>query len=44
MVDCGIAESDAGIYLVGLYASPSEYEELHETVFLPVVDALAPLE
>jgi hypothetical protein len=43
-VDYAIAQTDAGIYLVGLYASPSEYEGLHETVFLPVVDALAPLE
>jgi len=44
IVDYAIAETDAGIYLVGLYASPGEYEGLHETVFLPVVDALAPLE
>ena len=44
MVDYAIAQTDAAIYLVGLYASPSEYEGLHETVLLPVVDALAPLE
>jgi pimeloyl-ACP methyl ester carboxylesterase len=43
-VDYAIAQTDAGIYLVGLYAPPSEYEGLHEAVFLPVVDALAPLE
>ena len=43
-VDYAIAQTDAGIYLVGLYASPGEYEGLHETVFLPVVDTLAPWE
>jgi hypothetical protein len=43
-VDYGIAATEAGIYLVGLYAAPIEYETLHEAVFMPVVDALAPLE
>ena len=43
-VDYGIAEVDAGIYLVGLYALPEEYEVLHGAVFVPVVEALAPIE
>lgn len=38
------ARTDAGIYLVGLHAPPDEYEVLHEAVFVPVVDALAPAE
>jgi pimeloyl-ACP methyl ester carboxylesterase len=44
MVDYAIAETDAGIYLVGLHTPPDEYEALHEAVFVPVVDALAPAE
>jgi len=44
MVDYAIAETDAGVYLVGLYAVPDEYDELHDAVFLPVVDALVPIE
>jgi len=44
IVDYGIAEVDAGIYLVGLYALPEEYEVLHEAVFLLAVEALAPIE
>ncbi len=44
MVDYAIAETQDGDYLVGLLAAPGEYEALHEAVFLPVVDALAPLE
>jgi hypothetical protein len=44
MADYAIAETDASIYLVGLFATPGEYETLHGAVFLPVVDALAPLE
>ncbi len=44
IVDYGIAETDVGIIFVGLHALPNEYEVLHEAVFLPVVDALAPVE
>jgi pimeloyl-ACP methyl ester carboxylesterase len=44
MVDWAIAEADSGIYLVGLYALLDDYEALHEAVFMPVVDALAPLQ
>jgi pimeloyl-ACP methyl ester carboxylesterase len=44
MVDYAIAKTDVSIYLVGLFATPGDYETLHEAVFLPVVDALAPLE
>jgi hypothetical protein len=44
IVDYGIAETDVGIYFVGLYTLPNEYEALHKAVFLPVVDALAPVE
>jgi pimeloyl-ACP methyl ester carboxylesterase len=43
MVDYAIAETQDGDYLVGLHTAPGEYEDLHEAVFLPVVDALAPL-
>jgi pimeloyl-ACP methyl ester carboxylesterase len=43
MVDYAIAETRDGYILVGLRAAAGEYEELHEAVFLPVVDALAPL-
>ena len=42
MVDYGVAATDAGLYFVGLHALPDEYAALHEAVFLPVVDALAP--
>jgi hypothetical protein len=44
MVDYAIAETQDGDILVGLRTAPGEYEELHEAVLLPVVDALAPLE
>ncbi len=44
MVDYAIAETSGSDYLVGLHATPGEYEDLHKAVFLPVVDALAPLE
>ena len=39
-----LADDDAGVYLVMLMARPDESDTLYETVFLPVVDALAPLE
>jgi pimeloyl-ACP methyl ester carboxylesterase len=44
MVDYAIAETDASLYLIGLFAAPNEYEMLHEAVLLPMVDTLAPLE
>jgi pimeloyl-ACP methyl ester carboxylesterase len=43
-VDLAIAETEAGIFLVGLYATPEEYEALHAAVFVPVVEGLTPLE
>ncbi len=43
-VDYAIAQTDDGTYLAGLYSVPHEYESLHQAVFLPVLDALAPLE
>ena len=43
-VDLAISRTDAGIYFVGLYAVPEEYETLHAAVFVPVVEGLAPLE
>jgi pimeloyl-ACP methyl ester carboxylesterase len=42
-VDLALAETDAGIYLVALYATPEEYAALHAAVFVPAVEALAPL-
>jgi pimeloyl-ACP methyl ester carboxylesterase len=44
MVDYAIAETGGGDYLIGLHATPGEYQDLHKTVFLPAVDALTPLE
>jgi pimeloyl-ACP methyl ester carboxylesterase len=44
IVDYGVTETDVGTYFVGLYALPNEYEGLHEAVFLPVMDALTPVE
>lgn len=43
MVALALAETEEGIYLVLLQASPDEYETLHETVFVPVVESLASL-
>jgi beta-glucosidase len=37
-----LAESEFGAFLVGLIASPDEYDVLHEAVFLPAVDAFKP--
>jgi hypothetical protein len=44
IVDYGIAETDDGIYFVGLHVLPDEYAALHEAVFLRVVDALTPVD
>jgi hypothetical protein len=43
-VDYALAQDDAAIYLVGLYALPDEYAGLHAAVFLPVVEGLAATE
>ncbi len=43
VVDFAVAQGDGKAYLVLLQASPEEYESLHASVFLPVLDALAPL-
>jgi CubicO group peptidase (beta-lactamase class C family) len=42
-VDLALAETEAGTYVVLLQALPGEYEDLHDSVFLPAVEALAPL-
>jgi hypothetical protein len=42
-VDLALAETDAGVYLVVLVAPGPEYAALHDSVFLPAVDALAPI-
>jgi len=42
-VDLALAEQDATTYIVLLQTTPDEYDELHGTVFLPVLDAFAPL-
>ena len=42
-VDVALAENDAGTTLVLLQTLDDEHEALHEAVFLPVVEALAPL-
>lgn len=42
-VDLALAESAGRTYIALLQCAPDEYEGLHSAVFLPVVDALAPL-
>jgi hypothetical protein len=42
-VDLGLAQKDGKTYIVLLQTSSDEYDALHEGVFLPVLDALAPL-
>jgi hypothetical protein len=42
-VDLALAETVAGVYLVVLVAPGQEFAALHDTVFLPAVDALAPI-
>ena len=44
MVDIAMAQTDAGVCFVGLYAPTAEHNRLYEVVFLPVVDALAAIE
>jgi CubicO group peptidase (beta-lactamase class C family) len=41
MIALALAETEQGVYLVLLQASPDEYETLHEAVFVPAVKALA---
>jgi hypothetical protein len=42
-VDLALAEQDGKTYLVLLQTAPEDYQELHNAVFLPVLDAFAPL-
>lgn len=42
--DLGLAELSGTTYLVILQAAPDDYDALHESVFLPVLDALRLLE
>jgi len=44
VADIAMAETDSGVYFVGLYAPPDEYDTLHDAVLLPIVEARAPLE
>lgn len=41
-VDLALAETDYGVYIVVLGAMADEYGALHDAVFMPAVDALAP--
>jgi len=43
-VDLALAEDDAGVTLVLLQTLEDDYAALHEGVFMPVVEALAPLD
>ena len=43
MVDVALAETDAATYLILLQAMPDEYDVLHESIFIPAIDALTPL-
>lgn len=43
-IDIGLHEDEAGTTLVILQAQEDDYAGLHEAVFLPAVEALAPLE
>jgi hypothetical protein len=43
-VDLALHEADGMSYIVLLQGPPEEYEALHSGVFLPVLDAFAPLE
>jgi CubicO group peptidase (beta-lactamase class C family) len=44
MVDLALAETEVGTYLVLLQVLPDEYQALHDTVFLPAVEALVLLD
>jgi CubicO group peptidase (beta-lactamase class C family) len=41
--DIALAETDDGVYLVALITTPEEHKALHDAIFLPAVDALAPV-
>lgn len=41
-VDIALAETDAGVCAVAMQAMPDEYDALHEAVFIPAVEGLAP--
>ncbi len=43
MVEFALSETDAGVYAVALQAMPHEYDALHNAVFVPAVEALAPV-
>lgn len=43
-VDLALAQGEAASYVVLLQTSPEEYDQLHEQVFLPALNALSPLE
>jgi pimeloyl-ACP methyl ester carboxylesterase len=43
-VDLALAEAGGTTYVVLFQTSPEDYEALHESVFLPTLDAFAPLE
>jgi pimeloyl-ACP methyl ester carboxylesterase len=43
-VDLALAEEDSVTYLAFLQAPPDEFEALHASVFLPILDAFAPYE
>jgi uncharacterized protein len=42
-VDLAVTEQDGKTYLALLQTSPEEFDALHESVFLPVLEAYAPL-
>jgi hypothetical protein len=42
--DLGLAETQGDVLIVVLRSAPDERDALHETVFVPVVDALVPFE
>jgi pimeloyl-ACP methyl ester carboxylesterase len=42
-VDLALSEVEGTTYIVWLSASPEEYEDLHTSIFLPTLDAFAPL-
>ncbi len=44
MIDLALAETETGVTLVLLQTLAGDYEALHEAVFVPALEALAPLE
>jgi CubicO group peptidase (beta-lactamase class C family) len=41
-VGIALAEANAGVYAVALQVMPHDYDALHDAVFIPAVEALAP--